>query len=202
MIDRLLGTTASGAPATPRIPTPADYMNQPWYSTPTTSSLSPSHLSLSPSHLSSLSPLTQTNKKKTRRYRPEWNRQAAETFLATAPIGSFGVRPSSQARSLALSHTKADRTVGHAILHVHSGEDGHYGYSIEDRGVYYDTLSDLLHGLSDLRFDLLSSSASDPQQAYAARQLPAPSLVTSAEFKSFLPRKVSCCLLLLVVGVV
>lgn len=139
-------------------------------------------------------------------YRPEWDRVTAETILGAMPSGAFGLRPSSQANRLALSHSKGKGAVGHAIIHIHNGENGRYGYSIEDREITYPTLEQLLSGLSDMRFDLVPPpTAPSGSAAPAVRSVspppsaakPAPlekrqSAVATgpAEFSPFLPRAV------------
>lgn len=124
-------------------------------------------------------------------YRADWDRGKAEAHLRTALAGSFCVRPSSKVNSLALSHGKGGGVVGHAIINLHRGDDGHFGYSIEDRGVYYATLEELLHNLSDLRFDLVAGGdAAGGGPAPSAASL-RPSLAASVEFQAFLPRTVA-----------
>ena len=68
-------------------------------------------------------------------YRADWNRAAAEAELGKLPAGAFGLRPSSQTNAIAMSHSKGGGEVGHAIINIHHGEDNHWGYSIENRGV-------------------------------------------------------------------
>lgn len=136
-------------------------------------------------------------------YRPEWDRVTAEQVLGAMPSGAFALRPSSQQNRLALSHSKGKNAVGHAIIHIHNGENNRYGYSIEDRDITYPTLEQLLSGLSDMRFDLVPPLTT-PNGAPAVRSVspppvakPAPlekrlSAVTTGttEFSPFLPRAV------------
>lgn len=143
-------------------------------------------------------------------YRADWDRPTAEQVLGAMQAGAFGLRPSSQANRLALSHSKGGGAVGHAIIHIHNGENNRYGYSIEDREVTYPTIEQLLSGLSDLRFDLVppppapagggsgKRAASPPpagklpaqafQQTQAQQQRAV--LTGSTEFSAFLPRAV------------
>jgi serine/threonine protein kinase len=137
-------------------------------------------------------------------YRPEWDRVTAEQVLGAMPSGAFALRPSSQQNRLALSHSKGKNAVGHAIIHIHNGENNRYGYSIEDRDITYPTLEQLLSGLSDMRFDLVPPLTGPNGAAPAVRSVspppvakPAPlekrqSAVTTGttEFSPFLPRAV------------
>jgi serine/threonine protein kinase len=139
-------------------------------------------------------------------YRPDWDRVTADQVLGAMAAGAFGLRPSSQPMRLALSHSKGGGAVGHAIIHIHNGENNRYGYSIEDRDITYPTLEQLLSGLADLRFDLvppppaasnanMARSTSPPPAAKPAAAAAAPAqqksvAPNSAEFSAFLPRAV------------
>ena len=55
-----------------------------------------------------------------------FNRTAAEAHLAPLAPGAFVLRPSSQLGCLSLSHKKRDGTVGHALVHMHTGQVSFY----------------------------------------------------------------------------
>jgi hypothetical protein len=99
--------------------------------------------------------------------------------LGAMPSGAFALRPSSQQNRLALSHSKGKNAVGHAIIHIHNGENNRYGYSIEDRDITYPTLEQLLSGLSDMRFDLVPPLTT-PNGAPAVRSVSPPPVAKPA----------------------
>jgi hypothetical protein len=141
-------------------------------------------------------------------YRPEWDRVTAERCWAQCRRARLVCDRRRRRIGWRSRTQRASGAVGHAIIHIHNGENGRYGYSIEDRDITYPTLEQLLSGLSDLRFDLVPpptapSGSAGPavrsivaaalcRQAGAGVEKAQQSAVATgpAEFSPFLPRAV------------
>jgi hypothetical protein len=82
----------------------------------------------------------------------DFNRTVAENHLAQQHVGAFVLRPSSQFGCLSLSHRKTDGTIGHALVHMHTGMTARLGWSIEDEMDDYPSLHDLLLSLDKLKY--------------------------------------------------
>lgn len=80
------------------------------------------------------------------------DREGAAALLKGKPVGSFVVRPASHAGCLALAHVEENEKLGHALIHMHDGTDGRFGYSIELSQRTYATIEELLANLPGLNF--------------------------------------------------
>jgi hypothetical protein len=105
-------------------------------------------------------PVKSTRKPKESDYKKKsWfrkvDRDGAAAFLKGKPIGTFVVRPASKPGCLALAHVEEDDSIGHALIHMHDGSDGRFGYSIELSQRTYPTIEELLAGLPGLNLALI-----------------------------------------------
>jgi hypothetical protein len=82
----------------------------------------------------------------------DFNRSVAEQHLGALHTGAFVLRPSSQMGCLSLSHRKVDGSIGHALVHMHTGMTERIGWSIEDEDDDYPTLHALLLSLDKLKY--------------------------------------------------
>jgi len=83
-------------------------------------------------------------------YQKSFDRHKAAQFLKGKPPGSFVLRPSSVSGCLGLTHVERDGSIGHGLVHMHSGNEGRYGYSIENSRRTYPTLPMLFATLPGL----------------------------------------------------
>lgn len=80
------------------------------------------------------------------------DREGAAALLKGKKIGSFVVRLASVPNCLALAHVEENDKLGHALIHMHNGADGRFGYSIEHSQRTYATIEELLSNLPGLNF--------------------------------------------------
>jgi hypothetical protein len=92
-------------------------------------------------------------------------RAARFTLCCAQPIGSFVIRPSAFAGCLAISHVEDDGTLGHGVIHLRTGAEGRYGYSIENSKKTFETLPIMLSVLPGLRLSMYGASYDAPRRA-------------------------------------